>query len=65
MALNQVVMPGFAAFRIGMETDGPTPEPSIATLAMDDDDGMPLLLKDPAKSDESGETSPDGEETSE
>jgi len=30
MALNQVVMPGFAAFRIGIETDGP-PSSLLAT----------------------------------
>ncbi len=30
MALNQVVMPGFAAFRIGMEADGPPPDTIFA-----------------------------------
>jgi len=33
MALNQVVMPGFAAFRIGIETDGAPDGP--ATLSLD------------------------------
>jgi len=32
MALNQVVMPGFAAFRIGIETDGPSSDPAILSL---------------------------------
>lgn len=32
MALNQVVMPGFAAFRIGIETDGPTTETIVASF---------------------------------
>ncbi|HHQ14952.1 MAG TPA: succinylglutamate desuccinylase/aspartoacylase family protein, partial [Chromatiales bacterium] len=31
MALNQVVMPGFAAFRIGIETDGPPTDSVIAS----------------------------------
>lgn len=40
MALNQVVMPGFAAFRIGIETDGlPT---DSATLPTEWDDGVEL-----------------------
>ncbi len=30
MALNQVVMPGFAAFRIGVEADGPPPDTIFA-----------------------------------
>ena len=32
MALNQVVMPGFAAFRIGIETDGPPTDPVSLSL---------------------------------
>jgi len=32
MALNQVVMPGFAAFRIGIETDGPPTGPAVISL---------------------------------
>jgi hypothetical protein len=32
MALNQVVMPGFAAFRIGIETDGPPTAPAMLSL---------------------------------
>lgn len=32
MALNQVVMPGFAAFRIGLETEGPSADPMIASM---------------------------------
>jgi len=32
MALNQVVMPGFAAFRIGMETDGPPSDSVLAAI---------------------------------
>jgi predicted deacylase len=32
MALNQVVMPGFAAFRIGIETDGPATDTIVASL---------------------------------
>jgi len=32
MALNQVVMPGFAAFRIGIETDGPPTDTVVASL---------------------------------
>jgi predicted deacylase len=32
MALNQVVMPGFAAFRIGIETDGPPSDSVLAAL---------------------------------
>jgi predicted deacylase len=35
MALNQVVMPGFAAFRIGIETDGPPTDTVIASLEWD------------------------------
>jgi len=33
MALNQVVQPGFAAFRIGIETDGPPADPTGGDLA--------------------------------
>ena len=33
MALNQVVQPGFAAFRIGIETDGPPTQSSGGDLA--------------------------------
>jgi predicted deacylase len=32
MALNQVVMPGFAAFRIGIETDGPPTDTVVASV---------------------------------
>ncbi len=32
MALNQVVMPGFAAFRIGIETNGPPSDPAALSL---------------------------------
>ena len=35
MALNQVVMPGFAAFRIGIETDGPPTDSVLASLEWD------------------------------
>ena len=31
MAVNQVVMPGFAAFRLGVESDGPPVDTMIAT----------------------------------
>ncbi len=37
MALNQVVMPGFAAFRIGIETDGPPSDPAMLSLDWDED----------------------------
>jgi predicted deacylase len=37
MALNQVVQPGFAAFRIGIETDGPPTESAGGDLAWNDD----------------------------
>jgi len=38
MALNQVVMPGFAAFRIGIETDGPPTDTVIASLEWNTED---------------------------
>ena len=38
MALNQVVMPGFAAFRIGIETDGPPTDTVVASLEWNDED---------------------------
>ena len=55
MAVNQVVMPGFAAFRIGMETDGPPDGSVIAAaewgkteLSEDEADG-PRQAKPPKK----------------
>jgi len=38
MALNQVVMPGFAAFRIGIETDGPPTDTVVASLEWNDEE---------------------------
>jgi len=38
MALNQVVMPGFAAFRIGIETDGPPTDTLVASLEWNDEE---------------------------
>jgi hypothetical protein len=39
MALNQVVMPGFAAFRIGIETDGPPTDTVVASLEWNGENG--------------------------
>jgi predicted deacylase len=39
MALNQVVMPGFAAFRIGLETDAPPTDTVVASLEWDSENG--------------------------
>jgi len=41
MALNQVVMPGFAAFRIGIETDGPPAGPEALSLRQDESMELP------------------------
>jgi predicted deacylase len=41
MALNQVVMPGFAAFRIGIETDGPPTDPAILSLHQNENFELP------------------------
>lgn len=37
MARNQVVMPGFAAFHVGIQTDDTPTEPTDAAIAKDDD----------------------------
>ena len=42
MALNQVVMPGFAAFRIGIETDGLPSDSSILATDQEDDFELPM-----------------------
>jgi len=47
MALNQVVMPGFAAFRIGIETDGTPTGP--ATLSFDWNENIDLEMPTTAK----------------
>jgi len=47
MALNQVVMPGFAAFRIGIETDGPPTGP--AALSLEQNESMELPAHTAAK----------------
>lgn len=47
MALNQVVMPGFAAFRIGIETDGSPTSP--ATLSHDWNENLELAMPATAK----------------
>ncbi|MGI9329999.1 MAG: succinylglutamate desuccinylase/aspartoacylase family protein [Gammaproteobacteria bacterium] len=66
MALNQVVMPGFAAFRIGIETDG-QPDPLVATAEW----GQTEMSGEERDMEEAGETEetgpaddPDLEETS-
>jgi predicted deacylase len=66
MALNQVVMPGFAAFRIGMETDAPTTDPFVVSLdwaTEDGDDALPETLKN--DNGEPAGAEPELEETSE
>jgi len=47
MALNQVVMPGFAAFRIGIETDGPPTDPAM--LSIDRNESIELTTPAAAK----------------
>ncbi len=47
MALNQVVMPGFAAFRIGIETDGSPTGPSA--LSLDWNENIQLAMPTTAK----------------
>jgi hypothetical protein len=42
MALNQVVMPGFAAFRIGIETDGPSTDLTILSLDQNESFELPM-----------------------
>lgn len=42
MALNQVVMPGFAAFRIGIETDGPSTDPVMLSLEQNETIELPI-----------------------
>jgi len=42
MALNQVVMPGFAAFRIGIETDGPSTDPAMLSLEQNEMIKLPI-----------------------
>jgi len=42
MALNQVVMPGFAAFRIGIETDGLPTDPAILSLDQNENFELPM-----------------------
>jgi len=42
MALNQVVMPGFAAFRIGIETDAPPTDPAILSLNQNENTELPV-----------------------
>ena len=60
MALNQVVMPGFAAFRIGIETDG---EPS--PLLVSSEFGQTEAGDEPGENDEAGPTDdPELEESS-
>lgn len=51
MALNQVVMPGFAAFRIGIETDGP-PSSLLATAEWGQTEmgDLPLTEEPPGES---------------
>jgi predicted deacylase len=48
MALNQVVMPGFAAFRIGIETDGLPENSSVASLPRGMAPGPPPLSRVPS-----------------
>ena len=68
MALNQVVMPGFAAFRIGMETDEPQTNPAVASLEWNmeaGDDGLPVTLKSSELASAENDSVVDVEETSE
>ncbi len=69
MALNQVVMPGFAAFRIGIETDGLPSETVLASLGWttepgDTETGADAVIDEP---DEEGQDAAfaDAEEASE
>ncbi len=62
MALNQVVMPGFAAFRIGIETDGPPTDSVIASARWGQTeigDNPPPESGAGSKAPESGETDAD------
>jgi predicted deacylase len=65
MALNQVVMPGFAAFRIGIETDG-QPDPMVATAEWGQTEmGEERVLEEEAENDDVGPAEdPDLEESS-
>jgi len=65
MALNQVVMPGFAAFRIGIETDG-QPDPLVATAEWGQTEmGEERPLEEAGETDDTGPADdPDLEETS-
>jgi predicted deacylase len=69
MALNQVVMPGFAAFRIGIETDGPTTKSGDAPeewgIEVAGDITSPVVAAKKNGMRDSGEASLDNEETSE
>jgi len=59
MALNQVVMPGFAAFRIGIETDGPPSGPVLASLDWATEPGDTETGTEPAIADEPDEEGED------
>jgi predicted deacylase len=59
MALNQVVMPGFAAFRIGIETDGPPSGAVLASLDWATEPGDTETGTEPAMADEPDEEGED------
>jgi predicted deacylase len=59
MALNQVVMPGFAAFRIGIETDGPPSGAVLASLDWATEPGDTETGTEPAIADEPDEEGED------
>ncbi|MFQ5634079.1 MAG: succinylglutamate desuccinylase/aspartoacylase family protein [Gammaproteobacteria bacterium] len=69
MALNQVVQPGFAAFRIGIETDGPPTESFGAADLAWAGDGMVLgdnaAIAGEADPQPAGDANPEVEENSE